>query len=400
MKKVLLIVHDMKIGGVQKSLISFLQCLCGSEYADRYELNLLIMEPKGELMQQIPERVKVIAPSRTLRWMGSAMSGELLWRYFSWKGILGEMKWLIGKSLGMFRKELNISQKLWVCWDQLIPEGKDSYDVVVSYQDGGSNYYAIDKVKAAKKVLWMHSEYQKQKYNAEFDRRFYNAADAIITISEKCRACLETEFKTMTAKMHVVENITVPEKILKKGEALAEDGFDEDQRMHILSVGRLNEMKGIDIAVQAAKLLKDAEKRFKWIVVGEGPEHERLQSLIDSLGIADCFTLLGSKENPYPYMKACDLLVQPSRVEGKSIVLDEAKVFCKPIVATNYATVGASVTHGTDGWIVDMTPEAVCEGIIYMMDHPEMREQFSTYLAEQDKGNVRELRKYIDLMLE
>ena len=400
MKKVLIVVHDMRMGGVQKSLLSFLQCFAQSAYADQCELHLLIQEPAGKLLQQIPDCIRFVPPSKPLRWLGSSMSAELVCRHFSWTGLLGKLAWIVKKKLGLFPQQLNSSQRLWSCWKELVPQLEEAYDVVLSYQDGCSNYYAIDKVKAAKKVLWMHNEYQKQGYDAAFDHPFYERADGIVTISENCRTCLEKEFPAMRDKIKVLENITTLESVLQKADEEVRDAFVDDQRFGILSVGRLNNQKGFDIAISAAKCLKDAGRQFHWVVIGDGPEHACLQEQINTLGVSDCFQLLGAKENPYPYMKGCDLLVQPSRFEGKSIVLDEAKLLCKPIVVTNYTTVGASITHGVDGWVVDMTPEAVCAGIAYMMDHPDVSAGFSTYLAQQKKGNAQEFDKYMALMME
>ena len=399
MRRVLIVVHDMKIGGVQKSLLSFLQCLAESEYADRYKLDLLIQDPKGELLSEIPPFVNIILPSKPLRWLGASMSLKLLGRYFSWRGILGKLIWIAAKKCRLLPQNLNVSQKLWKIWKWLIPYQKGDYDVAVSYQDGCSNYYVMDKVTARKKVLWIHSEYQKQGYDREFDQPFFKRADGILTISEDCRKCLLKEFPGFSSRVHVVENITVPGTVLKKGEAVTLDGFRDDGQIRILSVGRLHQQKGFDIAIEAAALLRDAGKQFQWIVIGEGSEHTSLQAQIDALGLKDKFVLLGAKENPYPYMKACDLFVQPSRVEGKSIVLDEIKLFGKPIVATNYATVAASVTHGKDGWIVDMCPESLCKGIVYLMENPQIQKDFCAFQRDNASGNIAELEKYVHLML-
>lgn len=399
MKKVLIVVHDMKIGGVQKSLLSFLQCFAESEYVNRYQLNLLIQEPKGELLTQIPDCVNIIPPSKPLRWLGTSMNSKLLRKYFSWRGLLGELIWIAAKKCKLLPKNLNSSQKLWKIWKRLIPVQKDAYDIAVSYQDGCSNYYVMDKVTAVKKVLWIHTEYQKQGYDGAFDQPFFAQTDGILTISEDCRKCLLQEFPTFQEKIHVVENITIPGSVLKKGEAVTTDCFPDDDQLHILSVGRLHQLKGFDIAIEAAALLRDAGKHFQWIVVGEGSEHVSLQAQIDALGLTDKFLLLGAKGNPYPYMKACDLFVQPSRVEGKSIVLDEVKLFRKPIVATNYATVAASITHGKDGWIVDLCPEALCEGILYLMENPQIRKDFCVFQEENASGNMKEFEKYVNFML-
>ena len=400
MKKILLIVRDMRIGGVPQSLLSFLQCFVCTEYIEQYEVHLLVLDLRGELMHQIPRQIWMIQPSRTLRWMSSRMNKDLLQKYFSVRGIIGEASWLVKKKLGMLPKQFNIAQKGWLNWQKLVPGLDEIYDVVVSYQDGESNYYAMDKVNAQKKVLWVHSDYQEQGYDPAFDKRFYEGCDAIVTISEKCRRSIEQAFPELANKIHVLENITSSERILSRADEAAAPEYEQSAALKLLSVGRLNWQKGFDIAIDAAKMLRENGEDFLWLIVGEGSEREKLQQQIDANGVSECFKLIGARENPYSYMKACDILVQSSRIEGKSIVLDEAKIFCKPIIATNYTTVKDSIEHGTSGWVVDMMPQALCDGITRMMHDQALQNRLCSYLENQPKGNIKELQRYIQIMLE
>ena len=400
MKKVLFLVRDMRLGGVQKSLLSFLQCFAGSEYAQQYEVHLLVLDPRGELLSQVPQTIKIIQTDRRLRWMASRMNKNLFKTCWSIRGLCGEVRWLVQKKLRLLPKQLNIAQKVWFSWHDMISNHEGTYDVVVSYQDGECGYYAIDKVQAQQKILWLHSDYQKQGYDPKFDLRYYESCDAVVTVSDDCRKCFLNIFPQFAEKTLVLENITSADLVLSRSNETVELEYNGDSSTKILSVGRLNWQKGFDLAVDTAKLLRDAGTDFLWVVVGDGSERGPLQSRIDANGVAECFKLVGTRSNPYAYMKACDILVQPSRIEGKSIVLDEAKIFCKPIVATNYSTVNASIEHGKSGWIVDMTPEALCEGILRVMRDEKLREQLTDYLERQPKGNVQELQRYVQIMLE
>ena len=169
--------------------------------------------------------------------------------------------------------------------------------------------------------------------------------------------------------------------------------------MKLLTVGRLHPQKGIDLAVEAARILREKGVEFLWLVAGDGSERPKLQRKIDQYGLGDYFRLIGSRSNPYAYMRACDILVQPSRVEGKSIVLDEAKILCKPIVSTSYTTVGDAIEHGVTGWITEMNGEALAEGIARMIRDHELRSSLSAQLQHLPKGNDAELKRYVQLML-
>ena len=399
MKKILILIHDMEIGGAQKSLLSFCQTFASSRMAEQYDVHLMPIKPSGAFYSQIPESIKIVEPPKELRWLGSSFHMSLVKKYCSGRAVLGEAVWMIRSKLRLFAPTYNVQQRLWSCWKCFLPIYKTEYDVVISYMDGVPNYYAMEKVRAKKKVLWIHSEYQKIGCNPSFDKKYFENCDQIITISDQCRRCIVDEFPFAADKTHVLENISSVQQVISK----SIDGFAEEFKIsegvwNLLSVGRLNPQKGYDLAIKAAGIMRDRGLKFQWLSVGEGSEREALQSMIDVYGLNSYIKLIGSRTNPYVYMHACDVLVQPSRVEGKSVVLDEAKMLCKPIVVTNYTTVNDSVEHGKNGWIVDMDPEAIAQGVLDMCADAERRNSLQTYLENCPKGNESELQKYIDVM--
>ncbi|MBP3633297.1 MAG: glycosyltransferase [Oscillospiraceae bacterium] len=399
MKKVLIVMMDMRLGGAQKSLLSFLQSMEESPAKSECELHLMVIKQGGALMDQLPPCVQMIEPPKELCWLGTPFRKELLKTKFSVRGIWGECRWLLKSRLGLFPKPLNKQQRLWSCWHKLVPQLHDHYDTAISYIDGFTNYYVMDKVQADRKILWVHNEYQKQGCDAAYDRPYYEACHEIVTISENCRRCIVKEFPTCADKTHVLENITHYQSLLQKSKQGSCPEFDGFDGWKLLSVGRLNPLKGFDLAVEAAKLLRDRGVQFLWLIIGDGPERRTLQAMIDAYQLHDHICLIGAREDPYPYMGCCDVLVQPSRSEGRSIVLDEAKLLCKPIVVTDYMTVRDAVEHGRSGWVVDMTPEGICEGIVRVMDDQPLRQELCQYLQGLPKGNEAALKRYLDIML-
>ena len=389
---------DMGIGGAQKSLLSFCRELANSNRISEFDIDLMIIMPSGPYFKMLPEKMNVIEPPEELRYLGTRFSLKMLSSGFTIKALLGELSWAIRKKFGLFDDALNLPQRLWANWKNYIPQLEEKYDVAVSYIDGVPNYYVIDKVQANKKILWIHNEYQKQKYDAKFDEEYFQKSDGIITISHRCRKCIEKEFPQYKEKVHVLENISSERYILEQSEIKIGTEFDNYDGNKLLTVARLNRQKGVDLAVEAAALLKRKNFDFRWVILGEGAERQRLEKMIEDYGLAENVLLAGSKENPYVYMKQCDVLVQPSRTEGKSIVLDEAKILCKPIVSTNYTTVSDSINHGENGWVVDMQPDAISEGIILLCTNIRLREQLCANLRKASKGNEEELNKYIETM--
>ena len=166
----------------------------------------------------------------------------------------------------------------------------------------------------------------------------------------------------------------------------------------ICSIGRLNEQKGFDLAIQAAVSLKNRGVSFSWYIIGEREERKKLQELITSNQLENEVFLLGIRDNPYPYLKNADIIVQPSRYEGKSMVLDEAKILAKPIVATNYTTVRDQLIN-EEGLIVNMTSEAIAEGTRKMLADAKMRGIFENNLKQRDYGNTYEMEKFYDALM-
>lgn len=398
MKKILIVISDMGLGGAQRSLLSFLRCLTDAGQLEKYQIHLMVVNPTGGFYAQIPQEILKIDPPKALRWLGTAFSKQLLTTHFSLRCLFAEISWILQKKLGRFPKQWNIQQKLWSCWKKEIPNLAEQYDVAISYIDGCSNYYVMEKVSAKKKVLWIHNEYQKLQYDPEYDRPYYEKADSIITISPKCRQCILQEFPKFQEKVHVLENITVSAEVLEKSLTGDCKEFLEYPGLKLLSVGRLNAQKGYDLAIESAKLLKKENLAFLWLVLGEGPEHQSLQQQIDSNGLADCFRLMGNCENPYSYMAKCDFLVQTSRFEGKSVVLDEARALGKPVIVTDYTTARDSVDHGKTGWIVPMTARAVADGIQMLHQNETLKNRIAAHINSLSKGNEAELQKYIQYM--
>ena len=143
-------------------------------------------------------------------------------------------------------------------------------------------------------------------------------------------------------------------------------------KIQIVSVGRLEYAKGFDIGAKVAKVLKDKGYQFCWHVYGQGAMKNEIQQFIKDNELDEYYILEGLKTNPYPYMKNADLIVQPSRWEGKSIVLDEAKILGKAIVVTNYPSVTDQIIDGKTGIVTNKEPEDIATGIENLICHKEL----------------------------
>jgi glycosyltransferase involved in cell wall biosynthesis len=163
--------------------------------------------------------------------------------------------------------------------------------------------------------------------------------------------------------------------------------------LKLITMGRLTPQKGYDLLVATAKLLQDSSLDFKWYVLGVGPLQEDLNRSIAANQLENSIVFLGLKENPYPYILQSDIYVQPSRFEGKSVALDEAKLLQKPIVVTNFSTAADQIQHEKNGLVVAMDAQAIAAGILRLANDLDLQKSFASHLRTEMVGNEREVEK-------
>ncbi len=391
---ILIVIHSLGCGGAEKSLVSLLKFLP----RDKWNIDLLIGDQHGVFMKEIPEYVNIINDNYAFENFSAPISRRRK-KVLSLNNLLCTFKWQFFSS-SKLEKGVNKGELRWQMWGRHLPGLKGEYDLAVSYMNGYPNYYVIDKVTAKKKILWVHNEFEKMGYDYNFERPFYEKADKIVTISQACVDSILRVYPEFKNKTIVLENISSQTAIYAMSNEVIDDEFFKYDGLKLLSVGRLNNQKGFDFAINAAKILKDKGIEFLWYILGEGELRANLTKLIDENNLNDNVRLVGIKPNPYPYIKACDIFVQSSRFEGKSIVLDEAKILCKPCVVTNYVTAHNSIESGVDGLLVDINEESIANGIIKLYEDKELQQSFINYLSENPAGNEEEIEKYIELFEE
>ena len=351
MKNVLFVIPTLRLGGAEKALVSLLKSL----NKNCLNVDLFLFEGDGTLQNEVPKWVNIIEADEITR----AMTLEA--RFY--------LKKLVKKghlSAALSRVFITVASKFgnnlfsWKVVSKHIPIIKKTYDVAIGFLEGTADFFVIDKIQAEKKIGWIHTDMSKKNcIKQEID--YYNRFDNIVTISEKCKDAAINAIPGIENRISVIENIILPKEIISK--SLEEPEIKWNDCFNILTVGRLEYDKGIDIGAMAARELKNRGIQFEWHVLGYGSQEENIKKIIENNGIQDVFRLEGMASNPYPYMKKADIIVQPSRNEGKSIVLDEAKILGKAIVVTNYPSVKDQIIDHVTGIVVDTDPVKVADGV-------------------------------------
>ena len=376
-KKILFILGVLDSGGVAKSLVNLINAV------DRktYDVSLLLVsKSRGPYYDLLPSDLKIIH-NDVMSSVGSIKGLKYLLSH-------GHMLLAIGTLL---RLVVACFSKPWSAYllSRLMPALSEEYDLIVDYNGQQQTYYMVDKLKARKKVAFFHSDYSKWPYYYKMDKRYYPKLDAIFTISPICVDALKRFFPKQKDKIHLFENISSLQVINKMAEEPIE--IKSSAQWKFLTVGHICKNKGTDLAIEAAALLKKNDLDFVWYFIGNTAELPAFMPLVEKYGLQDYFVFLGLKSNPYPYFKMADIVVHPSLFEGKSVTLDEAKLLYKPVVVTNFSTVGDQFENEVNANIVEMTPKAIANGICDLVSDEDKRQRYATWLQSNCYDNVNEV---------
>ena len=219
----------------------------------------------------------------------------------------------------------------------------------------------------------------------------------MITISGGMLDMLKARYPEAAAKMSVIENHVPYLDIQQKARALAV--ARPQGRLMLASSGRFSEEKGFLLAVRAAKRLKEHGLSFLWVFIGDGYQRPELEREIAALGLSGDIEITGYQKNPFPYVAACDIFVQPSRVEALGNTIVEAQVLLKPVVATRTLGALSLIREGENGALADFDPESLADAILALARDPEARERMRRALKTVDYGekNATSLKSYCRL---
>jgi glycosyltransferase involved in cell wall biosynthesis len=392
-KKVLFVNYSLHSGGIEKSLVTLLSLF---DY-ESYEVDLQLFANDGMFLSRVSPKVHLLEPlfpkeyKLNIRKAFFALIKKghplialcrLLVTFAGLRGTMGER--LV---------------RMWNVEKHFIHAPKKEYDAVIAFMEGQPIYYAVTKVKSKTKIGFIHGDYIAMGLNKDFDYPFIKELDALCTVSESCKTALDKTFPEFKAKFHVIYNII--SATFMRSMANEPANFEDDfTGTRILTIARLSYQKGLDIALPAIATLKQEGYPFKWYIIGIGPEEASLKAMVEQLGIGDTVQFMGERANPYPYLKACDIYLQPSRFEGKSIAVDEAMVMCRPILLTNFSTAADQITSGKNGLIVPMTAEGIVDGLRNLLQNPEQRVRFTSELEKCDYTNEDEIQKLYALINE
>lgn len=362
-RKVLFITPSLCQGGIEQYQISMLRML----NKEQYDVTLYLYVDDTALLPLVPEHVRVIIDKDQPHY------------YRKPKAIMLGIKKKIFK-LDIYNEQL----RAYVHEQKMMHPAKDifkkeKFDVVVANVIGKGTEMAL-YIEAEKRYVFFHSSLD---LHHDLMERLFPRYDGIVAVSLGVQEMIHKAYPNVKEKVSVLENwVDAQEVIVKGNETFTRKRLEvESDKLKIVSCGRLSKEKGFDLAVEVAEILKKKGYKYEWTFVGDGTEREKIEAMIEQGELKEQITITGFMDNPYPVIKNCDIYVQSSYEESYGRTIKEALILGCPVVST--ATVGGDllISNKENGILTEINSEALAEGIIEMIENPELQKKCREYYS-------------------
>lgn len=358
MKNLLILAKSLGGGGSEVALIELINALPD----ELYNITLVLLDSDNEYVYRLKKDVNIIQLT-----FNNIFAKSLVSMYSFPAKVL---------------KKLSINY--YIPYYDLIANNvtnifEKTYDIAIDFYGYGSfvTAFLATKIHAKKKATWLHDE---DLYWMKSVLKYLGKYDKIFGVSRAVVDAFCKEYPLYRNKADVFYNVIDIEEIKRKSEQ--DEMIPFKNVFNIVTVGRLTEQKGYDIAIKTASILKVKKINFAWYAIGGGRDEEKLKKMVAKYNLEDQFIFLGRKNNPYPYMKHCDLYVQPSRHEGYVITLVEARALCLPILSSNIPSAREQIQDGINGYVTELSAKALAEKIEFLYNNPLLREKTVRYLKD------------------
>ncbi|WP_289117310.1 glycosyltransferase [uncultured Dubosiella sp.] len=392
MKKIAFFTQWMLCGGVENALIS----LGNKLIMMGHEVTIYSIVKKGEFVEKVPDEINFfeIPMKEDLR-NSIPVGGTKI----TVRDCMKKREYLKALEFSIKHKlnktpfaELNVNL-------EEIPQLNRKYDIAVNFHMHSPFlvWYLSQRVEARKKYTWIHNDFRTTKYEISALKEYLKCVDQFFAVSQQLKREFIEAIPEYATKTQVALNIVPTDQIIKKGNETYPDEYKKVDCIKILTVGRLEEQKGYDLAIQVCKKLKDDGFKFKWYVLGEGTLKKCISNDVKKYGLTDCFFLLGNRMNPYPYFKYCDIYVQCSRHEGYVTTVTEAKLFNKPIITTDVSGAREQIIDKKNGRVVAIKVESVFEALKEVVNDGKKRSIYTNNLKTKPfKQDLNYIKKYFN----
>lgn len=364
--KLLFFIHTLKGGGIENVLLNILDKL-----PENIKITLLVWRKEGSGLTMLPKNVELI--------------------YI-----------LKGNELLSSNKIINIIQKLYrlllayIYWKfpQLIRiKIGDNFDREILFYHGFAEKWNV--IRKPNSVVWVHGMlidipgYQ----NAEFIIKEISKFDEIVCVSEAIKNHA-SRYSEKFKSARVIHNPIDKEKIYQKAEEEINFNFSYPT---FVSVGRLIKLKGFYPMMDIHKRLIDEGYLHNIVIVGSGEEEQEMKELVKEKGIQDTYLMIGHKNNPYPYIKNGNFFFLFSETEGFGLVILEAKLLGKPIIATNVGGIPEIVENEKTAIVINTDNEEMYQAMKRFLTNNTLPQKLSDN-CKKEAEKYNEIKIYEEIL--
>lgn len=375
-KKILFVVENFKVGGIQKSLVNL---LCG--ISNEYEIDVLLFDYSGDYLRELPSGINIVHPPahyRTFAVPHASLKGSVLWGY---KLLFGVVAKLINKGVAF-----NFCSPFYHL--------EREYDAAISFSHSGfykgvngiCPEFVLSKTKAKKKICFIHCDYRNSGTGCTYNNKLYEKFDQIACCSDSVRSVFLKCIPHLATRTVTVRNLYD----LSIGDYGIEDMKLSSKVIHIFSVARLSKEKGIDRAVLA--LSQSKRKDVCYYIIGDGSMKETIRKLTHQEHLEDQVFLMGADSQPYSKLMNADYLLVPSYNEAAPMVFDEAKVLNIPIISTD--TTSAREMLSDRDYICENSIEGI-KVVLETLEKPQMK--YKKSILVNNDLQIKQFREMLEM---
>lgn len=395
-KRIFIAIQYLEIGGAERALIGLLSSL---DYT-KYEVDLFVYRHSGEFMKFIPDEVNLLPEIKKYTTLSRPIKEIVKEGYIDIAigRVLAHLKNKIFNKRHQIKDSIAIYQYVASYTTPFMPSfyKRGEYDLAISFLI--PHNIVREKVLAKQYWAWIHTDYSYVDIDVNYELPVWSAYNKIISISEDVTKGFLSKFPALAPKITIIENILSENFVKEQAEEKVDLSFLPSDSIKFCTVARFSYPKAIDRAVYICKELIDKGLNIYWYIIGYGSDETMIREKIKETQMEKRFVLIGKKENPYPYIKATDFYIQPSRYEGKAVTVREAQILEKPVIITNYPTAHSQLNDGIDGVIVPDSIEGAVDGIEAFLKDKDKQNRIIAYLEAHHYGNEFETKK-IDKLL-
>jgi len=383
MKNVLFVVDEKRMGGVSILLSDILNKI----NINNYQIDVLVLHNNGNYLDNLPENVNIIYGSKFFNTVDFTLK-EVLKTKNPVK-IYSKLRLIFMMKTKMIKKRIILERKKIL---------KKKYDVEIAFKDGFTAIFTAYG-DSLKKYHWLHSDYEMYDCTHNYHPLFedvYKHFDKIIAISNSVLERFKTKYNV--AKTDVIFNIIDENKIIEKS-SLENITYDES-KLNLISVGRIHNMKGYDRLIDVFHALDEAEKIDNTVlrIIGDGPDFELIKTKVKEYKLEDKVLILGSKKNPFPYVKASDCFIMCSRYEPFGLVILEALILKVPVLSVDVASIKEIMTEKY-GFIYENSFNGLYNGILNVIENQKLLKEKKRNLNDYHydiEGILKQIESLLD----